>query len=114
MMLNLDEQAGIAAALGVLAAGAWKIYLRLKQDKRDDLSKGRQAAAESSQFDYYDDIIKNLREEVERLAKSVGNLSTELEKERLARFAAESLAYDLKRKVESLEREVSTLKGLAT
>lgn len=111
MIVNLDDQAGIAAGLGLFAAAVWKIYLRLKKDTREDSSDKRKTQAESNQFDHYDNLIKNLREEVDRLAKSVGLLSVELEKERRARYEAEQISSDLKRKVIFLEFEVNHLKG---
>ena len=108
---DLQDHAGVAAALGLIAAAAWKIYLRLKSDSRNDKTDARKSESEVDQYDHYDSLIENLRGEVDRLAGSVGRLSRELDEERRARFAAEDLANSLKLKVEYLEFEVKRLTG---
>lgn len=109
LISELQDFAGIAAAAGLLAAGVWKIYLRLKSDTRNDSVNSRKAKSEADQYDHYDELIKTLREEVKRLADSVGSLSDELDTERLARHGAEEIASRLKLEVEWLKYEVKRL-----
>jgi len=93
--LPVDDPAGKAALLTVIAAAVWKIYLRLKSDHRNDKAESRVHQAEG-------DVIETLREEVERLAKSVEKLSTDLEKERELRWAAEARISELEHQLRSL------------
>lgn len=93
--LPVDDPAGKAALLTVIAAAVWKVYLRLKSDHRTDKAESRVHQAEG-------DVIETLREEVERLAKSVERLSAELEKERDARWAAEARIAELEHQLRGL------------
>lgn len=109
-MSEINDYAGIAAALGLLAAGVWKIWLRLKSDTREDSGDARRHKAEVSQFDHYDGLVKTLRDEVERLSELVKEVHKELEEERDLRRKAEDREAELGRKVQSLELQVAELR----
>lgn len=93
----LDDPVGRYALLAMIAAAAWKIWLRLKQDTRTDRSDARDHQARS-------DVVGTLREEVARLAQSVERLSIELDSEREARYAAERRSHLLQERVDFLEK----------
>lgn len=102
----LDDPVGRYALLAMIAAAAWKIWLRLKQDTRVDRSDARTQQAHGAVVDEYDKVVDTLREEVQRLAQSVERLSRELEEERTARYDAERTARDLRDRVDYLERKL--------
>ena len=93
----LDDPVGRYALLAMIAAAAWKIWLRLKQDTRVDRSDAREHRARS-------DVVETLREEVARLSQSVDRLSGELDSEREARYAAERRSHLLQERVDFLEK----------
>lgn len=102
----LDDPAGKAALLTVIAAAVWKAWLRIKHDSRTDKAESREHAAEGNIAGTYDAILKQLRDEVERLAGMVKSLSEELDEERNARHEAQLLAGQLQLRVESLENRL--------
>lgn len=102
----LDDPVGRWALLAMIAAAAWKIWLRLKADTRADRSDVRTQQAHGAVVDEYDKVVDTLREEVQRLAQSVERLSRELEEERTARYDAERTARDLRDRVDYLERKL--------
>jgi len=102
----LDDPAGKAALLTVIAAGVWKLWLRLKHDSRADKAESREHAAEDNIAGTYDAILKQLRDEVARLAGTVNLLSQELDVERKARREAQYLAGQLQLRIEILETKL--------
>jgi hypothetical protein len=100
MQIPGDDMAGILAGAGLVAAFAWKVWLRLRQDNRDDTAGSRQNES-------YGAIIAQLRLEVDRLGAAVNEISSELMHERTARRRAESLAVTLQGRVETLEQELA-------
>ena len=102
----LDDPAGKVALLTVIAAAVWKIWLRLKHDSRTDKAESRDHASEDKVAGAYDAILKQLRDEVARLAGTVTLLSAELDVERSARREAQFLASQLQLRVESLETKL--------
>jgi outer membrane murein-binding lipoprotein Lpp len=100
----IEDNAAIAAGIGLLGAAAWKIYLRIKRDTREDY-------AEAGQLHGYDAIIKQLREEVNRLAAQVTRMSEDLDAERHARYRAQESESRLQRRVDQLEAQVRSLGG---
>ena len=102
----LEDPVGRYALLAMIAAAAWKIWLRLKADTRSDKSDARDHRARTDIVGEYDKVVETLREEVERLARSVERLSRELQDERTARFAAERLAARLQERLDYLERRL--------
>lgn len=102
----LDDPAGKAALLTVIAAAVWKIWLRLKHDSRNDKAESRDHASEEHIAGSYDAIIKQLRDEVGRLAGTVKSLSIEVDAERSARREAQLHAIELQARVISLENKL--------
>lgn len=102
----LDDPAGKAALLTVIAAAVWKIWLRLKHDSRNDKAESRDHASEDHITGSYDAIIKQLRDEVNRLAATVSSLSLELDAERKARREAQISSVELQSRVISLENRL--------
>lgn len=111
MNVSIDDQAGIAAGLGLAAVTVWKIWLRLKNDKRQDAAGDRENQAGESTHQQYGKIIEQLRTEVDRLGKAVNDMSERLRQEQLGRFEAEGQVQLLRAKVSRLESEVRILKG---
>lgn len=123
---TFDDPAGKAALLTIIAATVWKIYLRLKSDKRTDDSADREARADAARHVGYGEIIAQLRKEVARLASAVDEVEQKLREEQRARFAveqalmketrariaAEDRAGQLQGRVEQLEREITILRGV--
>ena len=105
----VDDPAGKAALLTVIAAGVWKLWLRLRHDSRNDKSEERDHAIGGDIADSYGSLVAQLREEVARLANSVKTISEALDAEREARYAAERLARELKDRVDILERRLRDL-----
>lgn len=102
----LADPVGRWALLAMIAAAAWKIWLRLKADTRADRSDVHAQKAHGYVVAEYDKVVETLREEVERLAQSVERLSRELNEERTARYDAERTARDLRERVDYLERKL--------
>lgn len=102
----LDDPVGRYALLAMIAAAAWKIWLRLKQDTRVDRSDAREHRSRGHIVEEYDKVVDTLREEVARLAANLDRLSHELNDEREARYTAERRAAILQERVDFLERRV--------
>lgn len=102
----VDDPVGRYALLAMIAAAAWKIWLRLKHDARADKSEAREHQARGDIVSEYDKVVDTLREEVERLAHTVARLSTELEQERRARQQAELRANQLQERLDYVERQL--------
>lgn len=100
--LVIDEHAGWLAGIIFAASVLWKVWLRFRDDKRADKAAERSHEAEGSVIGSYDRLIKQLREEVERLAKDI-------EEERDARYEAENQARALQIRVELLEQRLRDL-----
>lgn len=102
----IDERtAAWAAALGVGAAAAFKVFYRAKHDRRSDVVDKEQQGG-------YSEAFKNLRDEVNRLSAAVKNLSAELDAEIVRRREAESKNYLYLRRIEQLEGQVVKLGGV--
>ncbi len=122
---SFDDPAGKASLLTVIAFAVWKLYLRLKSDKRSDEEGDREARAGAVRHEGYGEIIGQLRKEVSRLAAAVDEVEVKLRDEQRARFAveaalmtetrarivAEDKADGLQVRVEQLEREIAVLRG---
>ncbi len=106
---QIDENAGWLAGLVFLGSVLWKVWLRFKADSRDDKAAARGHEAEGKVLGGYDQLIKQLRTEVERLAESVSEMSAALDEERNARYAAERVAIELRERVDQLERRLRQL-----
>lgn len=106
---TLEDPVGKYALLAMIAAAAWKIWLRLKQDTRNDRSEVREHKAHGSIVTEYDKVVETLREEVSRLAQTLDKLSEELGEERKERYAAEQRSRALQERVETLERKLRAL-----
>lgn len=106
---QIDENAGWLAGIVFLGSVLRKVWLRFKADSRNDKSAERDHDAEGKVLGGYDQLIKQLRSEVERLAISVSHMSEALDEERNARYAAESIAIELRQRIESLERRLRDL-----
>lgn len=85
----IEELAGKGSLLAVLMATAWKIWLRLKRDHREDKADKRELESGDHIVESYDSILTQLRGEVTRLAKTVSEMSEALDHERRARHRAE-------------------------
>ena len=109
--MDFNESAGVAAGVGLFAAAAWKIFLRLRSDGRNDREGTRSDRASERQHEGYDAIIEQLRTEVKRLGVAVDQMSGRLRREQEARYAAERTAAELRHRVLELEAEVRALKG---
>lgn len=105
MTANIETLASIAAGVMVLAAAVWKVYLRLKSDRRVD------GAAEDS-YDGYGRILSQMRQEIDRLSRAVNDMGLELERERKARHEAQAENGRLTWRVSVLEAEVRRLGGV--
>lgn len=99
---QIDENAGWLAGIIFTASILWKVWLRLKADQRNDKAATREHDAEGNVIGGYDQLIKQLRAEVERLAKDI-------DEEREARYTAEKRSYELQRRVEILENRLHEL-----
>lgn len=107
--LGVPDPAGKAALLTVIAAALWKLWLRLRHDTRADKGEAREHEAKDNVFGGFEQVIEQLRDEVERLGTTVKSMSVELAEEREARIAAEATAQDLRHRVGVLERRLRDL-----
>ena len=97
-----DNEAGWAAALGLLASVLWKVWFRMRRDNREDRAETREHAAEG-------DVIAVLRTEIARISERVHTLEEDLEHERTKRYAAEREARTLQARVDALEHRLRAL-----
>jgi transposase-like protein len=69
-----DDIAFYAAVLGGAIFGAWKIYLRIRQDHRWDRSEEQQHKGYGGLIDRYQEEIIDLRERNEKLERDNAEL----------------------------------------
>lgn len=101
----IDERtAAWAAAVGVGAAAAFKVFYRAKHDRRAD-------GVDKEQQGGYSEAFRNLRAEVERLGDALKSLSGQLEQEIRLRREAEFKNFRYERRIEQLEGQVVKLGG---
>ena len=105
----INENAGWLAGIIFIGSVLWKVWLRVKADARGDKAATREHDAEGNVIGGYDQLIAQLRKEVERLAGQMQSVSMALDEERQARYKAEHLAYELKERVEILENRLREL-----
>ena len=105
----IDENAGWLAGIVFLCSVLWKVWLRAKADTRNDKAAAREHDAEGHVIGGYDQLIQQMRFEMNRVTKNLERVEGELVKEREARYNAERLARDLKRRVDILEDKLKQL-----
>lgn len=105
MNTNIELLASILAGVMLIAATTWKVWLRVRSDKRGD-----HAAADS--YESYGQVLEQMRKEIDRLSKTVNHLGTELESERKARYEAQRENSRLSLRIHILESEVRRLGGV--
>lgn len=105
----INENAGWLAGIVFLGSVLWKVWLRIKADTRGDKAAARDHDAEGHVIGGYDQLIAQMRKEIDRLAGSMEEMLRDLAEEREARYRAERLAIELKGRVEILERRLREL-----
>lgn len=106
---QIDENAGWLAGIVFLGSVLWKVWLRLKSDTRGDKAAAREHDAEGNVIGGYDQLIAQMRKEIDRLAGQMEEMSKALSEERRERYKAERLAHDLQERVEVLESRLREL-----
>lgn len=101
---EIQDHAVSGTVGAALAAIFYKVFLRLRGDHRDDKGAQRQA-------DAYGQVLKELRAEVERLGKSLFEVSSSLDREITMRRQLEEENNTLRWRVAELESQVATLKS---
>lgn len=97
-----EDAAGKASLITLAVALLWKIWLRLKHDRRTDKAEDREYRADDAIHDGYGALLTQLRGEVDRLARSVEYLSIELAKEQALRRTGEQRIASLEAKLRAL------------
>lgn len=105
----IDENAGWLAGIVFLCSVLWKVWLRAKADARNDKAAAREHDAEGHVIGGYDQLLSQMRKEIDRLAGQMESISKTLSEERQARYKAERLAYELQERVEVLEGRLREL-----
>lgn len=108
----VDGQGWIAGVLAFVSGGAlvwWRSYLRIRADLRGDHAAEREKRVTDQIHETYAGVIKDLRDEIDRLTEIIQRVSTEFSQERSARREAEERAINAERRAQDLEARVDAL-----
>lgn len=99
-----DEAVGYSVGIGFLAASAWKVYLRLRKDTRDDRSGEEQQGG-------YSALVQRLEGRMQKQDDLIQSLSDKLDVEIGKRRKVQDLNLKLRHRVRQLEDVVRSLGG---